>query len=956
VLVEHYSARGMVERVEKCLLHMDVRHLDFDAVLKLCRKKGLYTALAYVYNGGLQDYLTPVDAMLEAMVVAAAGGAGAAAGAAGAGALAAADEQRRARSTGWSDEHSHGYRLLLYLSYCFAGRGFPRGEVPKSQLPAVRGSLLALLTERRPDPAQLAGGAAGGLATRFSREGEFPRLRLLLGFDTAELLALLGLLFDSPDANFRAEGAAASGFAARAGSGSVDYGGGGRERSGSSFGSPRERSVSGGIIECSPDDAMSRRATLRSLCCVLLGPSPAGAQAVRTRAQEHDLGAFFMLAAKYLASGVVCATAADAALVRQVLHLPTYLPTRSTTINCINLPTRRQVLHFLVFGTSTEAERRRQGAGAAAAAAAAAAAGEGGAQGQGGQGHIPAAERQARLVQLLEKLPVGDGTDAPPSSASSSAPSLRTAASGEYADVHEDTGGEFAFDKEELLRWVRAEGLHRAEVALCKRSGNTEGVVSGHLADPAAPFRRQIFVYLRKRAQQISGLRQRAEDERGDDERDAGAAAGAGQQQPSEAPPRQQWERELVELKAAVLPRIAGLMAVGGSETALLVVEFMPDEHGRVMAALKGSHPRLYFDYLCQLVEAREDGTGDEDGGMGGGMGGDGGGGGGAHNPMVELLRQSQPALDKAARESSALGAGQTLADEFIRLLCEFEPARVLAHLQRHDDIKLDDCLELCERFQIMDATAYLLERTGNVMGALKLIIDRVDARLLDLEQSPSLANIKPELHLNRVGGSHLSPGMGQHGRKRAMPEPHEPADLLRAKKLGAGGGGGRSHGHAGEREGGKVDLRACPEGGLALALLEVAVALCDRSSNTRHRDAEESRGLWFALLDKLVNSQTRLKGTHKLRGQSKAPGAAAAGAAAGADAGSVGALMQNALNELVRVVLEGMAGHVPLRAIMCVTPASRLRHACVTPVSRQWASPLGVLFAAAPYKITDDH
>lgn len=56
-----------------------------------------------------------------------------------------------------------------------------------------------------------------------------------------------------------------------------------------------------------------------------------------------------------------------------------------------------------------------------------------------------------------------------------------------------------------------------------------------------------------------------------------------------------------------------------------------------------------------------------------------------------------------------------------------------------HDDYPLDECLRVCQQasspsasLQLLDATAFLLERTGDVQGALQLLTTAIDARALD--------------------------------------------------------------------------------------------------------------------------------------------------------------------------------------------------------------------------------
>lgn len=63
-LVEHYSKKGWLQRIEQCVLHMDIGSLDFNQVVRLCREHGLYSALIYVFNRGLDDFKAPLEELL----------------------------------------------------------------------------------------------------------------------------------------------------------------------------------------------------------------------------------------------------------------------------------------------------------------------------------------------------------------------------------------------------------------------------------------------------------------------------------------------------------------------------------------------------------------------------------------------------------------------------------------------------------------------------------------------------------------------------------------------------------------------------------------------------------------------------------------------------------------------------------------------------------------------------
>ncbi|KAF4366492.1 hypothetical protein F8388_003730 [Cannabis sativa] len=119
-LVEHYSSKGWLQRVEQCVLHMDISSLDFNQVVRLCREHGLYGALFYLFNKGLKDFRAPLEELFAVLQ----------------------NTHREANS-------ALGYRMLVYLKYCFSGLAFPpgHGNLPPSGLQSVREELLQFLLE-----------------------------------------------------------------------------------------------------------------------------------------------------------------------------------------------------------------------------------------------------------------------------------------------------------------------------------------------------------------------------------------------------------------------------------------------------------------------------------------------------------------------------------------------------------------------------------------------------------------------------------------------------------------------------------------------------------------------------------------------------------------------------------------------------------------------------------------
>uniref|UniRef100_A0A1J3JRI7 Vacuolar protein sorting-associated protein 8-like protein n=1 Tax=Noccaea caerulescens TaxID=107243 RepID=A0A1J3JRI7_NOCCA len=120
-LVEHYSRKGWLQRIEQCVLHMDISSLDFNQVVRICREHGLYGALLYLFNKGLDDFRSPLEELLIVL-----------------------RNSERQRAT------AIGYRMLVYLKYCFLGLAFPpgHGTLIPTRLPSLRTELIQCLLEK----------------------------------------------------------------------------------------------------------------------------------------------------------------------------------------------------------------------------------------------------------------------------------------------------------------------------------------------------------------------------------------------------------------------------------------------------------------------------------------------------------------------------------------------------------------------------------------------------------------------------------------------------------------------------------------------------------------------------------------------------------------------------------------------------------------------------------------
>ncbi|RHY31216.1 hypothetical protein DYB32_003664 [Aphanomyces invadans] len=194
VFVSYCLKTNQMDTVEKALLHMHVNELDFNKVIAVCHTHHLYTALIYMYNEARNDFTTPVQVLLAASASASMGPGGAS-GAALALVDGASEEGRLKRK--WA------YKLLLYLSYCFDGRSFPRRHpVSVKRMQTMVATLTQYLFEKHPKDNMASGGDDNAVATDSI---PYPRLIPLLQLDTKVFLDMIARLFDAPNVEFEGE-------------------------------------------------------------------------------------------------------------------------------------------------------------------------------------------------------------------------------------------------------------------------------------------------------------------------------------------------------------------------------------------------------------------------------------------------------------------------------------------------------------------------------------------------------------------------------------------------------------------------------------------------------------------------------------------------------------------------------------------------------------------------------
>ncbi|KAI4812965.1 hypothetical protein KUCAC02_024324, partial [Chaenocephalus aceratus] len=163
-LLAHYHGNGMMDSLERCIVHLDVTSLDIQQVVQVCWENQLYDAMLYVFNSGMNDYITPMEKLFAVI------------------------GPPLTEGRGLTDEEVvMGNKLLVYISCCLAGRAYPLGDIPEDLVVQVKNQVFEFLIRRHSGDS-------------LEKEELFPFIRTLLHFDTREFLNVLAMVMvDNPD-------------------------------------------------------------------------------------------------------------------------------------------------------------------------------------------------------------------------------------------------------------------------------------------------------------------------------------------------------------------------------------------------------------------------------------------------------------------------------------------------------------------------------------------------------------------------------------------------------------------------------------------------------------------------------------------------------------------------------------------------------------------------------------
>eukprot|EP00557_Chaetoceros_sp_GSL56_P012850 CAMPEP_0176481546 /NCGR_PEP_ID=MMETSP0200_2-20121128/2883_1 /TAXON_ID=947934 /ORGANISM="Chaetoceros sp., Strain GSL56" /LENGTH=1954 /DNA_ID=CAMNT_0017877769 /DNA_START=49 /DNA_END=5913 /DNA_ORIENTATION=+ len=189
---------------------------------------------------------------------------------------------------------------------------------------------------------------------------------------------------------------------------------------------------------------------------------------------------------------------------------------------------------------------------------------------------------------------------------------------------------------------------------------------------------------------------------------------------------------------------------------------------------------------------------------------------------------------------------------KYLHLMAQFHPDMVYHHLTSSDSYRVEECLKLCQEYEIADASAYLLEKMGNVSSALQLMLQTLEGRLMTLKRV--VRGLSLSTHQNK-GKVVLT--------RRLFNARNIVVNLSKGKE------------YQGVRQ-----------------ILTFGLDLCERNSGPSSNNDHGSQ-LWFNVLDRLMNSRSFLRLSKELPEHSE--------------------VMYNVLSDLLRMTMQRMVSSVPL-------------------------------------------
>jgi len=767
--VEHCKASNDVATVERCLLHMDVTIMDFDSILSLLRRNGMYTALLHVFAHGLNDFLTPLEIILESL-------------------FNAAEEcdvyaPRRANGAPRNAFEMLGYKALLYLRYSFEGRTFPQGTPlePEETVTKLRAEMLRFLFRKEYRPSATVTASRGDTphtqhvnvnvrrdgGRYFGRRGDpYAYLQILILVDAKVVLDIISLALDSPGTSFLEE--------RNSSENSISYDLGALS-GGYEVEVDEERKVMDRETEttlttdgepndgCCPD----RQFMVGILSSIISPMDPIEGTFTQSEAAK---GAFLDFMAKYLVTGVVTAARS---LTFLILERMASVPTGAKTTP--------EPTAFVKSVSKTSSSSQ-------------------------------ATIQEENIISLLNALPSRsydwNKVLAVLEESHMTRAALMLHKTGVVWNTHTLTEG-CEEGKEEEEKDYAGSGIHLS------RSRHFIRAIDCYLEDVDDDFKRQVFGYIRNVYTSASLM-----------EEEGGICNNNVEGDHND--PDEVHNNGSFVLQNSLLTALPKLVRLDAVLTAQIVSQIFSHDLTSVFTSLQSEENGLVlFEFLQAII------SGD--------------------------FSKDYPVAGALLTENLTRNHHQT----YFSLMTKFHPEMVYHHLSTqstHDNYKPEECLRLCQDYEIADASAYLLERMGNVSSALQLMLQTLESRMMSLKRI-----VRGMSDNNNNNSSNAIKSGRQRNSKKV-----EEKSAARVKR--------------------ETEIQSVKQ------ILVVALDLCERNSGPTAR-IEHGSQLWFNVLDRLINAKGFLRLAKELPQHSR--------------------IISVVISDLLQLIMQRMVSNVPLPDIL---------------------------------------
>ncbi|XP_012585745.1 PREDICTED: vacuolar protein sorting-associated protein 8 homolog [Condylura cristata] len=117
---------------------------------------------------------------------------------------------------------------------------------------------------------------------------------------------------------------------------------------------------------------------------------------------------------------------------------------------------------------------------------------------------------------------------------------------------------------------------------------------------------------------------------------------------------------------------------------------------------------------------------------------------------LFKFLRSLLDPREGIHINQESLQISPSITEQFIELLCQFNPNQVTETLQVLECYRLEETIQITQKYQLHEVTAYLLEKKGDIHGAFLIMLQRLQSKLQEIthqdentKECPSLKDIE---------------------------------------------------------------------------------------------------------------------------------------------------------------------------------------------------------------------